>query len=108
MSEFCHLHLHTHFSILDGLTKIHDLMGHVKSMGQKAVAITDHGSMAGMVEFIREAKEAGVLPIVGLETYVTKGSRHVKEGGRDSTHLTLLAKTSQGVKNLMKLSSLAH
>jgi DNA-directed DNA polymerase III PolC len=94
--------------LLDGMTKIPDLMAHVKASGMDTVAQTDHGAMFGSVEFLTEARKAGVKPILGCEAYTTPNRRSDRPGHRDSHHLTLLAKTGRGVRNLMRLSSLAY
>ena len=77
--DFVHLHLHTEYSLLDGATRIDELMGVVKNAGQSAVAITDHGVMYGAVDFYKAAKKAGVKPIIGCEVYVAPKSRFDKE-----------------------------
>ena len=107
--DFVHLHLHTEFSLLDGACRIKDLFGAVKEMGQKAVAITDHGVMYGAVNFYKEAKKAGVKPIIGCEVYVAPGSRFDKEKTSTSryNHLILLCENETGYKNLIKMVSLS-
>ena len=106
-SNFVHLHLHSQYSVLDGAIKIKDLIKKVQSVGQKAVGITDHGTMHGIIEFYSAAKDAGIKPIVGCEVYLAgKGRFHKEAGQRDTFHLTLLAKTLKGYKNLCKLVSL--
>lgn len=109
-SDFVHLHNHTHHSLLDGLTKIPDLVKMVKDVGMEAVAVTDHGTMSGTIEFYKAAKEAGIKPIIGLESYVATRSRHDRDPAKDKTryHITLLAMNNQGYRNLMKLSTLAN
>ena len=74
-SDYVHLHNHTHHSLLDGLTKMNDLVGIVKEMGMEAVAVTDHGTMSGTIEFYKAAKSAGVKPIIGMEAYVAARGR---------------------------------
>lgn len=110
--KFTHLHVHTEYSLLDGLSKIHKsnvLFEHVKSMGMDSVAITDHGAMYGAVEFYQAAKAAEVKPILGLESYITDGDHTNKNAKEQNTfHLLLLAKNLQGYKNLMKLTSIAQ
>ena len=69
-SDFVHLHNHTHYSLLDGLTKVPDLIGYVKEQGMQAVAVTDHGTMSSLIELYKEAKAADIKPILGLEAYV--------------------------------------
>jgi DNA polymerase-3 subunit alpha len=109
---FVHLHCHSHYSLLDGASKIPDLFERSKALGMSALAITDHGNLYGAVEFLREAKYAGVLPIVGLEAYVAPGKRTERSGGgvsgtEHAFHLTLLAKNAAGFRNLVRLSSLS-
>jgi DNA polymerase-3 subunit alpha len=109
---FVHLHCHSHYSLLDGASKIPGLVQRTKSQGVPALALTDHGNLYGAVEFLRESKAAGVLPIVGLEAYVAPGKRTERSGGgvsgqEHSFHLTLLAKNAAGFRNLMRLSSLS-
>ncbi len=107
MSEFVHLHLHSQYSVLDGAIKIKDLIAHSQALGQKAVGLTDHGTMHGAVEFYQCAKDAGIKPIIGCEVYLASKGRFSKEGGqRDTYHLTLLAKSNEGYRNLCKLVSL--
>ncbi len=108
--SFVHLHNHTHYSLLDGLTKIDEMVNYAKEQGSPAVAITDHGSMYGVIEFYQKAKKAGVKPIIGVEAYLAPNSRfdkNTKEDGR-SNHLVLLAKNNEGYNNLIKLVSAAH
>lgn len=109
-SDFVHLHNHTHHSLLDGLTKIPELIKRVKETGMKAVAITDHGTMSGSIEFYTAAKAEGIKPIVGIETYVAARSRHDRDPVKDKTryHLILLAMNHTGYRNMMKLSTLAN
>jgi len=110
MSKFVHLHSHTQYSLLDGLSKIPELVKKVKALGMDALAITDHGVLYGAIEFYKACKEEGIKPIIGVETYVAKRSHKDKEGKLDSEpfHLTLLAKNYQGYMNLMKLTTIAH
>ena len=109
-ADYVHLHNHTHHSLLDGLTKIPDLVARIKDLGMEAVAITDHGTMSGTIEFYKAAKEAGVKPIIGMETYVATRSRHDRDPAKDKAryHLILLAMNEQGYKNLMTLSTKAN
>jgi DNA polymerase III subunit alpha len=109
---FVHLHCHSHYSLLDGASKIPDLFDRAKALGMPALALTDHGNLYGAVEFLREAKPRGILPIVGLEAYVAPGKRTERTAGgvsgqEHSFHLTLLAKNAAGFRNLMRLSSLS-
>ncbi len=109
--SFVHLHNHTHYSLLDGLTKIDELVEHVKEQGSPAVAITDHGVMYGAIEFYQKCKKAGIKPIIGVEAYIAPGSRFDKtsaQGQKTNYHLLLLAKNLTGYKNLLKLTSIAH
>jgi len=109
-SNFIHLHTHSHYSLLDGLSKIPDMVKQCKNNGMKALAITDHGNMYGAIELYKEAKKAGIKPIIGVEAYIAERGRADKEPGIDNKryHLTLLAKNKQGYKNLMHLVSLAN
>src|SRR4051794_27445417 len=107
---FVHLHCHSHYSLLDGASKIGALVGRAKSLGMPALALTDHGNLYGAVEFLREAKAAELKPIVGLEAYVAPRHRTERSMGGGSGqeyafHLTLLARNGEGVRNLMRLSS---
>ncbi len=110
MGQFVHLHSHTEYSLLDGLSKIPKLIKTVKDLGMDAVAITDHGVMYGVIEFYKACKDAGIKPIIGVEMYVAKRSHKDKEGKLDAEpfHLTVLAKNYQGYLNLMKLTSIAN
>lgn len=109
-SDYVHLHNHTHHSLLDGLTKIPDLVARVKELGMEACAITDHGTLSGAIEFYQESKKSGIKPIIGIETYVAARSRHDRDPSKDKTryHLILLAMNHQGYQNLMKLSTIAN
>jgi DNA polymerase III subunit alpha len=105
-ADFVHLHNHSDYSLLDGASSIPGMVQRAAELGMPALALTDHGSMFGAVEFYQEAKRAGIKPIVGMEAYVTRGSR--KDRTRDTAHhLVLLARDATGFKNLMRLSSLA-
>ncbi|MDO4712523.1 MAG: DNA polymerase III subunit alpha [Candidatus Saccharibacteria bacterium] len=109
-SDYVHLHNHTHHSLLDGLTKIPDMVAKVKELGMEACAITDHGTMSGVIEFYKAARDAGIKPIIGIETYMAARSRHDRDPAKDKMryHLTLLAMNHQGYQNLMKLSTVAN
>ncbi len=109
-SDYVHLHNHTHHSLLDGLTKIPDLVNAVKEMGMEAVAITDHGTMSGALELYKAAIEVGVKPILGQEFYVATRSRHDRDPAKDKAryHLTVLAMNNKGYQNLMQLSTIAN
>ncbi len=106
---FCHLHCHTHYSLLDGFNRIPDLVQQTKSLGMNSCAITDHGNLYGAIEFYSKCKDAGVKPILGLEAYVAPGDRRERKkiDGNNYFHLTLLAKNTVGFRNLVKLSSKA-
>lgn len=122
-SDFVHLHVHTEFSMLDGAARIKDLMGEVARQGQQAVAITDHGYLFGAFDFWKQATDAGIKPIIGLEAYGTPGtSRHDRSrvkwgeahqkdddvsGGGFITHLTMWARNNTGLHNLFRAGSLA-
>ena len=106
MSRFCHLHLHTQYSLLDGFSKIENLMDKVKELGMDSVAITDHGVMFGVVDFYKKAKKKGINPIIGCEVYVSFRSRHDRENiDKKSYHLILLAENNEGYQNLIKIVS---
>lgn len=110
-SKFVHLHTHTHFSLLDGLTKIDELIEVAKKDGASAIAITDHGVMYGVIEFYQKCKKANIKPIIGVEFYLAKKSRFdkiTKDDEKRNYHLLLLAKNNQGYKNLIKLTTIAH
>ncbi len=109
-SNFIHLHTHSHYSLLDGLSKIPDMVKIAKGNKMNAIALTDHGNMYGAIEFYKECNKAGIKPIIGIEAYIAERKRTDKEPGVDNKryHLTLLAKNKQGYKNLMKLVSLAN
>ena len=110
LSDYVHLHNHTHHSLLDGLTKVGELVDVVKEMGMEACAITDHGTMSGSIDFYKSAKAAGIKPILGMEAYVAARSRFDRDPAKDKAryHLTLLSMNETGLKNLMKLSTVAN
>ena len=109
--DFVHLHVHSHFSLLDGACKLPDLASRAAELGMSALALTDHGSMYGVVQFLKAAEKAGIKPIIGYESYVAPGARTSREatGPRQAagSHLTLLAENDAGYHNLLKLSSTA-
>ncbi len=106
---FTHLHTHTEYSMLDGISRIPDLVDQTQRLGMNALAITDHGSLYGVVDFYSECKERGIKPIIGCETYVAHDSRTDRNGSeRSPHHLVLLARNNTGYRNLMQLVTLAH
>src|SRR5262249_32462249 len=112
MSErsFVHLHCHSHYSLLDGASRIPELVARAKDLGMNALALTDHGNLYGAIEFYRECRAAGINPILGYEAYVASGKRTEREARRRGDagyHLTLLAQNRTGFKNLVKMSSAA-
>ncbi|MGD0442095.1 MAG: PHP domain-containing protein [Acidimicrobiales bacterium] len=122
-SSFVHLHTHTEYSMLDGAARIGELVAAAVADGQPALAITDHGNMYGVLDFYKECRERGITPIIGTEAYMAAQTRHerpVRRGRIDDTggegergeklyyHLTVLAETTQGYRNLIKLSSAAY
>ena len=109
MADFVHLHVHSEYSLLDGMSRIKDLPVRAKELGMKAIALTDHGVMYGAVDFYKECKKNDIKPIIGCEVYVAPHSRFDKEAGRDNgyNHLILLAKNKTGYQNLSKLVSLS-
>ena len=106
MKEFVHLHLHTEFSLLDGLARIDKLVDIIKERGWKSVAITDHGNMYGVIKFFEACVSSGIKPIIGEEFYICH-DRHSRANREDIGHLILLAKNNTGYQNLLKLSSFA-
>lgn len=109
--KYTHLHVHSHYSLLDGLGKIDDLMDRAKELGMDSIALTDHGVLYGAIDLFITAKEKGLKPILGCEVYVTPNDLHSKNPtaeDRKRYHLILLVKNEKGYKNLMKLVSIAH
>jgi len=122
-ASFAHLHTHTEYSMLDGASRIPDVVAAAVADGQPALAITDHGNMYGVLDFYKECRQQGITPIIGTEAYMAANSRlerPVRRGRMDDTggddargdklyyHLTLLAETTSGYRNLVKLSSAAY
>ena len=118
--SFVHLHVHTEYSMLDGAARLTDLVRETSRMGMPALAMTDHGNLYGAYDFYKQAKAAGIKPVIGTEAYVSPESRFLKravlwgEGGESDVsgrgaylHMTLLAATQEGLHNLYRLSSLA-
>ena len=108
-NDFVHLHVHSEFSLLDGLGRVEKLVQRAQRLGQPALALTDHGTMHGVIPFFRAAKAAGIHPVIGVEAYLTRWGRPMQ--GRDSVqdkdrhHLLLLAQNQTGYKNLLKICS---
>src|SRR5690349_2089 len=112
-SPFVHLHVHTHYSLLDGACRVDKLVKRVKELGMDSIAITDHGCMFGVIEFFNECKKEGIKPILGMEAYMAPGDRRERStpggnAGEAAYHLLLLAKDLEGYRNLIKLSSIAY
>ena len=109
-ADFVHLHNHTHYSLLDGLTKIPDLINFAKETGMQAVAVTDHGTMSGLVELYKTAHDAGIKPVLGVEAYVAARKLTDKEAAHDKErfHVTLLAQNNQGYENLCRMITIAE
>ena len=109
MARFVHLHVHTEYSLLDGSARIKNLVKRAKELDMDSLAITDHGSMYGVIDFYKACKEEGIKPIIGCEIYIAPRSLYKKESNYDSEnyHLVLLAKNNDGYKNLMKIDSKA-
>ncbi len=108
--DYVHLHNHTQYSLLDGLTKVPALVNYVKETGMQAVAMTDHGTLSGVIDFYKTANAAGIKPIIGMEGYVAARTIADKEPGKDKVyyHLILLAMNNEGYRNLMRLSTIAN
>ncbi len=108
--SFSHLHLHTEYSLLDGAARIRDVVTAAANDGQPAIAITDHGNLYGVVEFVKAAKGVGIKPIIGIEAYYTEGSRFDRPVGNENRryHMNLLAENEVGYRNLLQLSSKAY
>ncbi len=109
-SDFVHLHNHTHYSLLDGLTKIDELVGFVKEKGMEAVAVTDHGTMSGLIDLYKTCKDAEVKPILGLEAYVAARRLEDRDPAYDKLryHITLLAMNDKGFENLCRMMTIAE
>jgi DNA polymerase III subunit alpha len=111
-NDFVHLHVHSDYSLLDGACRINDLVDKTKALKMKSLALTDHGNMFGAIGFYECARQNGIKPILGFESYVAQGSRFTKEAGKEGKqriyHLTLLAENNEGYRNLLKLASSAY
>ncbi len=110
MANFVHLHNHSEYSLLDGLSRVDDMVEHAQKLGMKALAITDHGNLYGAIKFYKKCIELNIKPIIGCEIYVARRSLHDKDAvlDKDYNHLILLAKNNTGYKNLMKIVSVSH
>lgn len=110
MKKFVHLHAHSHYSLLDGLSKIDEMVQEAKKLGMDAIALTDHGNLYGAIEFYKKARKAGIKPILGCEFYVAPNGRENRRAGIDDerNHLILLAKNDDGWKNLLQLVTKAN
>jgi DNA polymerase-3 subunit alpha len=107
--KFAHLHVHTEYSLLDGMCRIPELIARTKELGMDSLAITDHGAMYGVIDFYVAAKEAGVKPIIGCEVYVAETDCHSRDPAhKNPHHLTLLAKNEKGYRNLLQLVTKSH
>src|SRR5512134_2197203 len=108
--SFAHLHVHSEYSLLDGFSKIKKLVKRAKEMDMPAVALTDHGTMFGVIDFYKAATAAGIKPVIGLEAYLAARSMKERDPQEDkkSTHLLLLAENETGYKNLLKIASTAQ
>lgn len=108
--NFVHLHVHTEYSLLDGLSRIDSLVDRAKALGMPALAITDHGAMFGVIDFYRACKAAGIKPIIGMEAYLARRSMHDRDPKLDKRpyHMLLLAQNQTGYKNLLKIASAAQ
>ncbi|HSH31316.1 MAG TPA: DNA polymerase III subunit alpha [Candidatus Saccharimonadales bacterium] len=109
-AEFVHLHNHSHYSLLDGLQKVPQMLDRIKELGMDSVALTDHGTLSGAIEFYKEAAKRGLKPIIGVEIYMAPRGHTDKTAKTDANpyHLILLAENHQGYQNLMRLVSIAH
>ncbi|MFT7619003.1 MAG: DNA polymerase-3 subunit alpha [Planctomycetota bacterium] len=110
-TDFVHLHVHSHYSLLDGSCRFDDLMTRAKEIGQDTIALTDHGNLFGAISFFKHAKKHGIKPIIGMEGYMAQDSRHDRKkvkSGKNNYHVTLLARNNQGFSNLIKISSAAY
>src|SRR3990172_458619 len=106
---FTHLHVHTEFSLLDGMCRIPQVLARAKELGMDTLAITDHGVMYGAIQFYQSARAAGIKPIIGCEVYVAPDSRLSRNpGDKNHNHVVLLAKNTTGYRNLIQLTTRAH
>ena len=105
---FCHLHFHTEYSLLDSSCKVAEAVKTAKELGQEHLAITDHGVLYGVIDFYKQARKAGIKPIIGCEVYIARNGMDEKTSQADNLHLVLLAEDNEGYNNLMHLVSLGH
>jgi DNA polymerase-3 subunit alpha len=110
MMSFVHLHVHSEYSVLDGLSHVGQIVDRAQELGQPAIALTDHGVMYGVIDFFNAAKKAGIKPIIGMEGYLARRSRFDRDPNKDKSpyHLLLLAQNDVGYQNLLKLASIAQ
>src|SRR5689334_15481127 len=110
MSSFAHLHVHTEYSLLDGMSRIQNLVNYAVELGMDSLAITDHGAMYGVIHFYRACKAANIKPIIGMEGYLSPRGMTDRDPKLDSgnTHLLLIAANQTGYKNLLKIASTAQ
>ncbi|MDZ4225716.1 MAG: DNA polymerase III subunit alpha [Candidatus Andersenbacteria bacterium] len=110
MSDFTHLHVHSHYSLLDGLGKLDQLLARTKELGMDSLALTDHGVMYGVIEFVKTAQAYNIKPIIGVEAYLAPNGHKQRRGRMDASprHITLLAQNTAGYKNLIQLTTQAH
>lgn len=109
LNDFCHLHVHSMYSILDGENRLDNLINRTKELGMKQLALTDHGTMMGVLEFYKKCTKIGIKPVIGCEAYITSDLDADKENrNRDNNHLVLLAKDNTGYRSLLRLVSTAQ
>ncbi|OQX90238.1 MAG: histidinol phosphatase, partial [Candidatus Coatesbacteria bacterium 4484_99] len=109
--QFVHLHVHTEYSLLDGMCRIEQLIAKARDLGMRHLAITDHGNLFGVIPFYKKAVGSGIKPIIGTEVYLTSGSRFDKVSSktpRELSHLILIARNEQGYKNLIEISTRSY
>ena len=106
MGDFVHLHVHSEYSLLDGAARIKDIIRKAKDLGQKAIAITDHGAMYGVIDFYNEAVKQGIKPVLGFEAYAVQDMTEKTTKNREYGHLILIARNEKGYKNLMQLCTI--
>src|SRR4051812_4031646 len=109
-ASFAHLHVHTEYSLLDGMSRINDLVKYTAELGMDSLAITDHGAMYGVMEFYRACKDQGIRPIIGLEAYMAPRRMTDRDSKIDSQyyHILLIAQNQIGYQNLLKIASTAQ